>query len=67
MEKMIPIALERKLTNHICLEMEISEPRRDIIVFEKDIYGYKGYSDKTVRFEVTDREIAGKRIFRETN
>jgi len=63
MKKEIPIVLERKYTNHICGEMKLGKPMRIIRRFEKDI---GGYSDKIIEFEVTDRELFGKRVFRET-
>lgn len=61
------IALERKYTNHICAEMEISKPMRTIRVFEKNINGYGGNSQKIIEFEITEREFFGKRIFREVD
>jgi len=69
MTKEIPIYLERKHTNHICKEMRISKPMRTIRVFEKDIKGYDSHefppNENVIIFEVTNREMCGRRVFRE--
>ena len=70
---MYKIALERYGTCHIANTIEISEPTPCLYVFEKDICGYTPASTsgipnwfkRQVRFEVTDREWQGHRVFRE--
>jgi hypothetical protein len=70
---MYKIALERAGTCHIAHTMELSEPRPCVYVFEKDICGYTPPSTASipnwfmqeVRFEVTDREWQGHRVFKE--
>jgi hypothetical protein len=68
---MYKIALERAGTSHIAKTLEIRKTTPCYYALEKDLLGYKvsyPYADwqmKEVRFEVTDREWQGHRVFRE--
>ena len=68
---MIKIALERARTCHIAKTLEIPHPVPCYYALEKDLLGYEvswPYEDwhmKQVRFDVTDREWMGHKVFRE--
>jgi len=68
---MYKIALERVGTNHIAKTLEIRETTPCYYILDKDLLGYPvsyPYADwhmKEIRFEVTDREWQGCKVFRE--
>jgi hypothetical protein len=79
-EKKIEVYLERQFTNHICYEMKLNSLPPILRVFEKDLRGYeydepirvadgKHFDNRNfgvIEFEITDRYLFGRRIYRET-